>query len=67
MLCNTIQVWMGNSVTSVHNSVTSTRNIIPFQTLLVFYHCIKGMLHSKVMDDGYICRPLRKHLQINLY
>ncbi len=67
-------MWTGNSVTSVRNSVTSVRNrvtsarnIIPFQAMLVFCSRIKGMLRSKVTDDGYICGPLSEHLQLNPY
>ncbi len=33
----------------------------------VFCCRIKGMLHSKVTDDGYICGPSSEHLQINPY
>ncbi len=61
-----IQVWTGNSVMSVRNSITA-RNIILFQAMSVFCRRIKGMLHSKVTDNGYICGLPSEHLQINLY
>ncbi len=38
----------GNSVTSVHNSVTSAYNIILFQAMSVFCHRIKGMFGMTV-------------------
>ncbi len=58
---------MGNGVMSGRKSVTSVRNIILFQAMSVFCHRIKGMLCSKVTDDGYICGLPSEHLQINPY
>ncbi len=55
-------MWTGNRVTSVCNS-----NINPFQSMSVFYRCIKGMLHSKVADDGDMCGQTSEHPQIFPY